>query len=447
MDIKNSCAQIIKYIGGVNNVSTLTHCATRLRFALIDDSKADIEKLSSIEGVLTAQQKGGQTQVVIGAKVAKFYAQILEDYDLNSSKKSAVQEANTSEKKGNPINRFLEVISSLFTPILPGLIGCGMIQAILKIVVLMGLSADGPTYQVLNMMGQLVFYFLPILLAVTSAEKFKTDRFLALLLAGGYMYYTINFLANPLSFAGIPFKAVTYTSTVIPIILSVYVLKYVHNFFNKIIPDIVKIVLVPMLTLIVMIPLQLSLLGPIGAYCGTFIAEGIQGLFNLSGLIAGGVLGFFRPILVMFGMHYSIMPIQIQQVADTGSTAMITSALMANIAQAGAAFGVFLKTKNKTMKTAALSATVPAVFGVTEPAIYGITLRYKKPFFVACGCAAVSSAILGGLKTVATSIALPGILALPTYECAAGFIWILALFALTFVASTILTYIIGFEEK
>ena len=447
MDIKKSAAEIVKYVGGEENVSQLTHCYTRLRFNLKDTDKVDMDHLGSVEGVLTAQNKGGQIQVVIGTKVESFYDQILKDFNISAG--GEVEEDGSSKKeKKNPINALAETIASMFTPFLPALTACGMIQCILKIAALFGLDTGSTTYAVLNMMGQLVFYFLPFLLAVTAADKFKTNRAMAMLLAGGYIYFSTQLTGgDPVSFLGIPFRSVSYTSTVIPIILSVFVLKYVYDFINKIIPEVLRVILVPMLVLLIMIPLQLAVLGPIGAYIGTYLAKAFDWLFSVSGLFAGALLGFFRPILVMFGMHYSLMPIQIQQVAETGMSTMFISSLCANIAQSGAALGVALKTKNPTMRTAGFSSSLSALFGITEPAIYGVNLRYKKPFFCACTAAAISAGILGLLGGYATSIVLPGILSIPVFNTNAGFIWVPIMVAASFIMACVFTYVVGFDEK
>lgn len=447
MDIKTSASQIVQYVGGVDNIQSLTHCATRLRFVVKNESQVDMDHLGSVEGVLTAQNKGGQTQVVIGAKVEAFYKEIISSYNIAAGGEVDDDGAPLPKKKQNPINVLAETIASMFTPILPALVGCGMIQCVLNIAVALGLDSSSGTYTVLNMMGQLIFYFLPFMLAITAAEKFKTNRALAMLLAGGYIYFTVNYADVSLDFLGIPLRTVTYTSTVIPIILSVFVLKYVYDVVNRIIPDMLRVVLVPMVTLFIMIPLELALLGPIGAYIGSYLANAIAWLFSVSGLVAGALLGFFRPILVMFGMHYSIMPIQVQQVAETGMTAMLCSAICANIAQSGAALGVAIRTRSKTMRTAALSACVTAFFGITEPAIYGVTLRYKKPFFCACTAAAITSGILGLLNGYATAIALPGILSLPVFNCDAGFIWIPLMALASFILAAVFTCVVGIDEK
>lgn len=450
MDIKKSAAEIVKYVGGEENVSQLTHCLTRLRFMLKDNSKVDMDRLGSVEGVLTAQIKAGQTQVVIGAKVESFYNQIVKDFNITAGGEVGEDGAadNGKKEKRNPIGALAETIASMFTPFLPALTACGMIQCILNIAVLFGLDSSTSTYAVLNMMGQLVFYFLPFLLAVTAADKLKTNRAMAMLLAGGYIYFSTKLVGDdPVSFLGIPFRSMTYTSTVIPILLSVFVLKYVYDFINKLIPEMLRVILVPMLVLLIMIPLQLAVLGPIGAYIGTYLAKAFDWLFSVSGLFAGALLGFFRPILVMFGMHYSLMPIQIQQVAETGMSTMFISSLCANIAQSGAALGVALKTKNPTMRTAGFSSSLSALFGITEPAIYGVNLRYKKPFFCACTAAAISGGILGLLGGYATSIVLPGILSIPVFNTNAGFIWVPIMVAASFIMACVFTYVVGFDEK
>ncbi len=277
---------------------------------------------------------------------------------------------------------------------------------------------------VFNMIADCVFYFMPFFLAVSAARKFKTNEYLAIALAGCLLHPTILDAAGKIAetgidkidFLGLPILLVKYTSTVIPIILSVWLLSYVYKFVEKIVPDLLKVLLVPMITLLIMVPVQLIAIGPFGSYVGTWIAEGLNILFAKSGIVAGALLGFFRPILVMFGMHYSIMPMQIQQVAETGVTVLTASALAANLAQAGAAFGVFLKTRNKTMKAAAGSSSLTALFGITEPAIYGVTLRFKKPFFAGCLAAGLVSGFFGLVNANANAIALPGILSLSTYN-------------------------------
>lgn len=448
MNKKEMAAQILKLVGGEQNISQLTHCATRLRFVLKDDSKADVKELDRIEGVLKAQNKGGQLQVVIGAKVDSVYEELCKIANIKS------EDSGEKSKKGNPVNRVLETIAGIFTPILPALVGCGMIKCLATILTAAGLvSGKSGVISIINMVGDVVFYFLPFFLAVSAARKFKTNEFLAIALAGTLLYPTILDAANniaktkvtTINFLGLPILLVKYTSSVIPIILTVWALSYLYKAVDKVIPEFLRVILTPMITLLVMVPLELILLAPFGSYVGNQLTWVINMLFSIGGVLAGALLGFFRPILVMFGMHYAIMPMQIQQIATTKSTVLMPSALAANLAQAGAAFGVFILTKNKAMKSAAGSSAITAAFGVTEPAIYGVNLRYKRPFFAGCAAAALVSGFFSLVNASATAIALPGVLSLSTYQ-ANKFSYIVIGTAAAAVLGCVFTLIAGIKE-
>ena len=414
MNNKELAQKILELSGGEKNITYVTHCATRLRLVVKSEAEVNLKAIDSLEGVLKAQHSGGQLQVVIGAKVNKIYDEFTKLGSFTNN-----NESDMPKVKKNPVNAFIETISGIFTPILPALVGCGMMK----------------------------------FLAVSAARKFKTNEYLAIALAGCLLHPTILDAAGKIAetgidkidFLGLPILLVKYTSTVIPIILSVWLLSYVYKFVEKIVPDLLKVLLVPMITLLIMVPVQLIAIGPFGSYVGTWIAEGLNILFAKSGIVAGALLGFFRPILVMFGMHYSIMPMQIQQVAETGVTVLTASALAANLAQAGAAFGVFLKTRNKTMKAAAGSSSLTALFGITEPAIYGVTLRYKKPFFAGCLAAGLVSGFFGLVNANANAIALPGILSLSTYN-ADRYIYIIIGVVAAFVLGCVFTLIAGVDD-
>lgn len=448
MDKKEMAAKILKLVGGEQNISQLTHCATRLRFVLKDDSKADVKELDRLEGVLKAQNKGGQLQVVIGAKVDSVYEEVCKITNIKS------EDSGEKSKKGNIANRVLETISGIFTPILPALVGCGMIKCLSIILTTAGLvSGKSGFISIINMVGDVVFYFMPFFLAVSAARKFKTNEFLSIALAGTLLYPTILDAANNIAktkvttidFLGLPILLVKYTSSVIPIILTVWALSYVYKAVDKVIPEFLRVILTPMLTLLIMVPLELVALAPFGSYVGNQLTWIINALFSVGGVLAGALLGFFRPILVMFGMHYAIMPMQIQQIATTKYTVLIPSALAANLAQAGAAFGVFLLTKNKTMKSAAGSSAITAAFGITEPAIYGVNLRYKRPFFAGCAAAAVVAGFFSFVNASATAIALPGVLSLSTYQ-ADKFSYIIIGAAAAIVLGCVFTLIAGIKE-
>ncbi|MDU1092163.1 MAG: beta-glucoside-specific PTS transporter subunit IIABC [Clostridium sp.] len=450
MNNKELAQKILELSGGEKNITYVTHCATRLRLVVKSEAEVNLKAIDSLEGVLKAQHSGGQLQVVIGAKVNKIYDEFTKLGNFTND-----NESDMPKVKKNPINAFIETISGIFTPILPALVGCGMMKCLSSLMTSTGMVDPSTGFiTIFNMIADCVFYFMPFFLAVSAARKFKTNEYLAIALAGCLLHPTILNAAGKIAetgidkidFLGLPILLVKYTSTVIPIILSVWLLSYVYKFVEKIVPDLLKVLLVPMITLLIMVPVQLIAIGPFGSYVGTWIAEGLNILFAKSGIVAGALLGFFRPILVMFGMHYSIMPMQIQQVAETGVTVLTASALAANLAQAGAAFGVFLKTRNKTMKAAAGSSSLTALFGITEPAIYGVTLRFKKPFFAGCLAAGLVSGFFGLVNANANAIALPGILSLSTYN-ADKYIYIIIGVVAAFVLGCVFTLIAGVDDS
>ena len=450
MNNKELAQKILELSGGEKNITYVTHCATRLRLVVKSEAEVNLKAIDSLEGVLKAQHSGGQLQVVIGAKVNKIYDEFTKLGSFTNN-----NESDMPKVKKNPVNAFIETISGIFTPILPALVGCGMMKCLSSLMTSTGMVDPSTGFiTVFNMIADCVFYFMPFFLAVSAARKFKTNEYLAIALAACLLHPTILDAAGKIAetgidkidFLGLPILLVKYTSTVIPIILSVWLLSYVYKFVEKIVPDLLKVLLVPMITLLIMVPVQLIAIGPFGSYVGTWIAEGLNILFAKSGIVAGALLGFFRPILVMFGMHYSIMPMQIQQVAETGVTVLTASALAANLAQAGAAFGVFLKIRNKTMKAAAGSSSLTALFGITEPAIYGVTLRFKKPFFAGCLAAGLVSGFFGLVNANANAIALPGILSLSTYN-ADKYIYIIIGVVAAFVLGCVFTLIAGVDDS
>lgn len=452
MNNKELAQNVLQHVGGQQNISSLTHCATRLRFVLKDDSKADIQALDRLEGVLKAQNAAGQVQVVVGSKVDAVYQEV-----KNLTGGGITDSADSSEavpkKKQNPVNAVLETIAGIFTPVLPALIGCGMIKCVATVVTTLGLLQGSGFLTIINMIGDCIFYFLPFFLAVSAAHKFKTNPYLAVALAAALMHPTILDAANNIAktgvttidFLGMPILLMKYSSSVIPIILSVWIMSYVYRFVDKYIPKFLRVLLTPMIVLFIMVPLELILLGPIGSYIGDWLTQGLNYLYATTGVIAGAILGFFKPIMVMFGMHYALMPVQIQQIASAGVTALLPASLAANLAQAGAALGVFVLTKNKTMKSAAGSSGITALFGITEPAIYGVTLRYKRPFFAGCAAAGLVGGFFSLVHAGATAISLPGVLSLYTYT-ADNFLYIVLGSAAAVVLGFVFTLIAGIKE-
>ncbi|MET4538474.1 PTS system beta-glucosides-specific IIC component [Arthrobacter bambusae] len=414
-------AQILEDVGGAQNVSQLTHCATRLRFELHNPQKANIGALEQIPEVLRAQHSGGQTQVVVGGKVDAYYRdinEVLQRTNSSTDQSSKTQIGSSRSKRPNVVSRFIALIASVFTPILPALIAAGMVRAGVTVLQSAGIIATDTTlFAILSAVGDSVFYFLPVLLASSAAKKFDANPYLAMLLAAVLLHPTWVTLVRDAKEAGetiatvlgLPILLVTYSSTVIPIILAVWVLKHVTDLLTKIIPESIRIVFVPAIALMVMIPLLFVIIGPLGHYVGQLIADGVGWLFTSAGWLAQTVLSGVRPILVIFGLHYSFVPIQVQEVAATGATALLVGAFAANLAQAGSGLALALLVRGNERSGAAAAAST-ALFGITEPIIYGYNLRYKFPFFVSCVAAAAVGLVLGLLNTVATAVALPGIL-------------------------------------
>ncbi|WP_433749532.1 beta-glucoside-specific PTS transporter subunit IIABC [Paenibacillus amylolyticus] len=453
MNNKDLAKNVLDLVGGEQNISGLTHCATRLRFVLKDDGKADLNALNQLEGVLKAQNSGGQVQIVIGAKVDAVYREVK---NLTSDQIGELTESTDSgpKKRRNPVNVVLETIAGIFTPVLPALVGCGMIKCLATVIAALGWLEGSGFMSIINMIGDSIFYFMPFFLAVSAANRFKTNPYLAVALAAGLMHPVILEAASKIAetgvksidFLGIPILLMKYSSSVIPIILAVWIMSYVYPVVNRVVPKFLQVLITPMIVLFIMVPLELIILGPIGSYIGNWLTDGINYLYGTVGVLAGAILGFFKPIMVMFGMHYAIMPIQIQQIATIGSTMLLPASLAANLAQAGAAFGVLFLTKNKTMKSAAGSSGLTALFGITEPAIYGVTLRYKRPFFA--GCAAAG--LVGGFYTLvdakATAISLPGVLSLGTYT-ADRYIYIVIGCIAAVVLGFVFTLLAGIKEN
>ena len=450
MTNKEIAKSILENIGGSGNISNVTHCATRLRLNLVDDKKISMEELEKTEGVIKAQMSSGQLQVVLGGKVTGVYAEFLETAGISNSEKTA----SVHEKRKFGLNKLIETISGVFSPVLPILVGCGMVQSLTAVIATFQLvPADSGFFLVLKMTGDLIFYFMPFFLAVSAAQKFKTSIYLSVALAGAYMYPTImNGAAQAattgvkfLDFLGLPILFVNYKSTVIPIIISVWVLSYVHRFIDKYVPEMFKIILTSMLTLLIMVPFELIVIGPVGSYLGMYIAQGVKILYTSFGFVGAFLLGAFRPVLVMFGMHYAITPIMVQELSETGKTIIIPALLAGNLAQSGAAFATFVLIKDKKEKSGAFSAALSAFFGITEPAMYGYNLKYKKPFYAALFSAGTAAAYMSVFHAYSTAAALPGILSLPTYN-ADNFVYIITGVLIAVIGAFVLTLTLGIDD-
>ncbi|TYO50990.1 PTS beta-glucoside transporter subunit EIIBCA [Bacillus sp. Y3] len=451
MENKELAGKIVKLIGGTENISQSWHCITRLRFNLNDENQVKVDELKTLDGVLGAQFQSGQFQVIIGAKVAEVYEEI--DHLAGHSSNDSAPVKNTS--KMNPIEVVFDVISGIFTPILPAIVGSGLIKGIMALFVSLGwLTETSSTYQVLQIFSNAVFYFLPFLIAYSAAKKFKTRESLALALAGILLYPTMiegaAKGADPLNFLGLSIPLNNYTSSVLPIILGVLLLSFVDKWITKAIPKSLSIVFTPVLSLMITAPLTLAFIAPIGNVSGQYLEIFFTSLFNFAGPIAGLLMGGLMPLIVLTGMHYAFFPSTLASFEKVGYDIMLLPMnFIANMAQAGAVLGVIIRTKRVETRSLALSTLLPSFFGITEPAIYGVTLRLKKPFYASLIGGAVGGCFYGLFSVKTTAFSIPGITSLPTYIMKGTNNFQLALIgiALSFIVSLLITILLGFQES
>ncbi|MBE5983662.1 MAG: PTS beta-glucoside transporter subunit EIIBCA [Paenibacillaceae bacterium] len=439
--------QIVASVGGAGNVNSLIHCATRLRFQIKDPAKVDKKRLSQTEKVITVVEAGGQLQVVIGNAVGDVYDAILATSSIKAG------DMDTDDKKSsdkNIINMFMSTVSGIFAPILGAMSGAGLLKGLLILFTTMGwLSTDMGTYRILFAAADGVFTFLPVFLAYTSAKRFKADPFVSVAIASALMYPNITaaFAAKEsLTFLNIPVVLVSYTSSVIPIILSVYVLSKLERGLRSILPDIVKNIFTPLLSLVIMVPSTFLVIGPVSDFAGKMLAGGYTALVSVNPIIAGFILGLVWPAAVMFGLHWGFIPIVINNISQYGRDTLFTITGPNNFAQAGAALGVFLKTKNKKVKDIAGPAALSAVLaGITEPAIYGVTLKYKKPFFIGAFFSGIAGAITAAVGAGAPTVLGTSLLTLTGY-IGVGFAGFCVACAIAYFGSAICTYLFGFSD-
>lgn len=447
MNIKALAEDVLRLVGGESNVVTVVHCATRLRFSLRDIGHVDIAALERLDGVITTMQASGQFQVVIGNRVAEVYRQIGEISSLLDDSRSERQ--NSQSSRTNIFSKMIDIISSIFTPLLGAMAASGVLKGLLSIALSEGwMSKTESTYIILAAAADSLFYFLPIMLAITTARKFQGNIYVAVSIAGALIYPSIIELFNTkadVSFAGIPVVLMKYTSTVIPIILAVWVMCQLERLFNKYIHETVRSIVTPFLLLVIMVPLTLITIGPIGIYTSEYAASFFVIVFGFNAILAGALIAAVWQILVIFGMHWAFTPVIINDITTIGRSTLKAATVPAVFAQAGAVLAVMLKTKNKKMKALAGSTFITALFGITEPAVYGVTLKLKRPFVCAVIAAAVGGGIVGYFNSAAISTGIPSLLTLPIFY-GEGFGGLILGICVSFVLAAVLTWIVGFED-
>ncbi len=467
MKYEQLAKDILENIGGKENVNSVVHCVTRLRFKLKDEAKANTEVLKNMEGIITVMKSGGQYQVVIGNHVPDVFKAVVNvgGFEANTPIAEDVQ-----EEKQSIFNKFIDMISGIFAPTLGVLAATGMIKGFNALFVALGWYTNTTgTYHILNAVGDSLFYFFPIFLGYTSMKKFGGNIFIGMAIGAALVYPTLAGLNNgdPLytlfagtifespihiTFLGIPVILMSYSSSVIPIILATYVGAKFEKWLTKVIPDVVKNFLVPFITLLVIVPITFIIIGPIATWLGMLLGQGTLWIYDLSPVITGIVVGGLWQVFVMFGLHWGLVPIAINNISVHGSDFILAFNSATSLATAGVVLGVLVATKQKKYKTLSIPAFISAVFGVSEPALYGITLPLKRPFIITLITSAIGGGIMGVMGTKAYMMGGLGIFGLPTKISPTGGLdlgfWggVIAMVSNLIVGFT-LTYFFGIDKK
>lgn len=460
MDYKKTAAEILPLIGGKENILSLVHCATRLRFSLADGEAFQAEELKKVKGVMGAMFTGGQYQVIIGTDVNHVYDNLLHMTGLEGGSVEIVEQADLknggSGNGSGKMAKAMDIISSLFTPAIAAITGAAMIKVVLVILTMTGLmDASGQTYQMFSMVGDAPFYFMPVILAYTSSVKFGVDPMVGLTIGLCMVHPTYLSLIDAgeavRMFGLLPVNLAKYTSTVLPVILVIYVASWVQKLAEKLSPKVIRFFFKPLLTLIIMTPLTFCIVGPLGNLCGKVLEGGLSIVQVNAPWFLPIFFGAFGPIVIMLGMHYAVtIPLALAAIQAFGYDMLGLGFLVANIAQGAAALAVAVLAKDKDFKSLATSTGVSAILGTTEPALYGVNLRLKKPLYasilggliggIICGIAGVKRIVFGptGLTSIAIFI---------DPDNGMNFVFALIGVAATFAATFVITYALVRKDR
>ncbi|MED1189081.1 beta-glucoside-specific PTS transporter subunit IIABC [Bacillus paralicheniformis] len=444
MEYTNLAKNILELLGGEKNVKSVTHCVTRLRLTLSDNSLANRDKLKQTNGVLGINIAGGQFQVILGHKVSDVYEEFVKLIECDKQ----FTEENNSEEKKKVLDRFFDTISSIFAPVLPAIIGAALLKGILVLLTMGLVSTTSDMYELLNIFSDASFYFLPILLAFSAAKRFNCNQYIAGALAGILIHPTLVDIMSKgtyMHFFNIPIKPVSYASSVIPIILGVLFMSYVEKGIVHIIPKVFRTILVPVFTLLIVAPVVLVALGPAGTLIGNAIGAGFIYLYLKFGIIAGILLGGFYPFIVITGVHIGFMPVMLQSLSKYGIDYIMAIIVASNTAQAGATLAIYLKTKNKGFKAVAGAAGLNAVIGITEPALFGVTAKLRRPLIAVAIAGAIGGGIMGAFNVGATGVGTGPLAGIPLFLGTTLIYWIIGCLV-SFVAAFVLTFIIDFKD-
>jgi PTS system beta-glucosides-specific IIC component len=449
MDYSKTAAAVLKGVGGEENVQSLVHCATRLRFVIKDDAKVNKAAVKSAPGVIATAEAGGQYQVVIGNEVPEVFAAIGNISKLGGDSSSTAGKSMTGPK-GSLFSRFIAMISAIFTPLLWALAGTGLLKAFLAAAVTFGwIDATTTTYTILNAFSDAFINFLPLALAITAAKYFKAEQFTSLAIAGALVYPSIVALNGvpDITFFGIPVTMVSYVSSVIPIIIIVWLQSHAEKFLYAKLHSSIRRFVTPMVLVAVLVPLTFLVIGPLSNLISTALANGIGWVFDVVPWLGGAIMGGLWQVFVIFGLHWGFVPLFALELQNTGMIMFAAPVFAAVLAQAAAVAGVWVRTRNKNLKSLAAPATLSGFLaGVTEPAIYGINLPLKRPFAFGIVGGALGGAVLSAGGVASNAFVLASGLALPAlFSIGNTFMLILGL-AIAVIVPFLLTVIVGFKD-
>lgn len=436
--------QIIEKVGGANNIIRLTHCATRLRFVLRDKSKFKPNEIKQLPNILSAIQSGEESQVIIGNKVGLYYELI--NKQLPNLDKNTDQHSSSNQ---NWLSKMVNGLVNIMAPLITAFIAGGLFKAIISILATFKvISTSSQNYVILNAIADAVFYFLPFLLAVSTAKKFKTNEYIAMIIAGILLYPSIIQLVSagkPIYFFGLPMQLVNYSSSVLPIILAIWFMSYVDKFLEKIIPDSIKTTLKPLLILAITAPITLLIIGPIGTWLGDGFYFIIKTINTYTPWLVPTIIGALAPLLVMIGMHVALMPLAALQFAQFRKETIIGPGfIVANMVESGVAFAAALRLKkDKKNSQIAFSSGITALTGIIEPTLYGITLKYKRTLYCAIAAGGLAGLYAGLTQIYSTVLSPQSILTLPLFitNNPSNFINAIITVLLAFTLGFIFTYL------
>lgn len=465
LDLNYLAKKVIELIGGEQNIISLTHCVTRLRFKLKDESIAETDEIKRLEGIITVMNSGGQYQVVVGDTVRKVFAIIMDNTNIQSTP--------DGEKDNNGIfQKLIDLISGIFAPTLGALAGAGMIKGFLAMAIAFGwTTAESGNYIIFEALGDAMFKFLPVVLGYSAMKKFGGNPFIGIILGAALVYPTITALATAentsLLFEGTIFESgvkatilgipliippfIGYESSVIPIIVITYFAAKLEKYLNKVSPDSISLFSTPLITISVIGLLGFLIIGPISTISANLIGLGAYKLIALSPLVYGFVVGGLWQIFVIFGLHWGLIPLMFVEYGNTGVITILAATFCVSFAQIGAVAAVYFKVKSHKTRAIAIPAFISGIFGVTEAAIYGVTLPRKKPFIMSCIAGAVGGAFLQVTESYSYTIGGLGIFAIPAKISPEGLDWGfyagLISIPLAFFLAFFLTWFFGFDKK